>query len=163
MYRDPILKKYADLIDDNCNKFKEIYYGDPIRVPKSKLPALILEKTETRAGVISNAEDEHGIQITLTIITDIRREIGGESDLAPGISQLYELIEGRESDTLKLKTDSLLHILRNNVLVDSSSGLRTDLGSVTRVDYGMTIDKRAEGHYAIEAGIEFVASFRQLR
>lgn len=162
-YKDPIIKAYTDLIKANTNIFKAFYIGDPIRVPISNLPALIISKNETRIGKLSNAEDEHGIAMILTVITDIRADIKDDKEFAPGINSLYNIIEGRESDTLKLKTDSILHILRNNLVVDAAKNLRTDLTTITRADYGMTIGKRAPDMWAIEAQIEFVASFIQLR
>jgi|GEM_PF-3558759 len=165
IYKDPILKKYIDLITSVVGNsfFKGIYYGDPIKVPVSNLPALIISKDETRVGNITNTEDEHLIALTITVITDIRNDISDDKAIAPGVASLYDIIEGRESDTLKLKTKSLIHILRNNLDVDVSLGLRTDLGSITRADYGMTVGKRDQEAWAIEAQIDFIAQFTQIR
>ncbi len=165
IYKDPIIKKYIDLIQSvvGTSFFKGVYYGDPIRVPVSRLPALIISKDETRVSNLTNADDEHLIALTLTVITDIRADINDDTEIAPGTSTLYDIMEGRESDTLKLKTKSLLHILRNNLSVDTSLGLRTDLESITRVDYGMTVGKREQEAWAVEAQLEFIAHFTQLR
>jgi len=165
LYRDPISKKYIDLIVGIVGEgfFKGIYYGDPIRIPNSNLPALIISKDETRISNITNTEDQHLMAFMITVITDIRNDINDDKAIAPGTASLYDIIEGREEDTLKLKTKSLLHILRNNVDVDTSLGLRTDLGSITRADYGMTIGKREIEAWAIEASIEFIAQFTQIR
>ena len=165
LYRDPISKKYIDLIVGIVGEgfFKGIYYGDPIRIPVSNLPALIISKDETRIGNITNTEDQHLMAFMITVITDIRNDINDDKAIAPGTASLYDIIEGREEDTLKLKTKSLLHILRNNVDVDTSLGLRTDLGSITRADYGLTIGKREIESWAIEASIEFIAQFTQIR
>ncbi len=168
-YRDPIITKYIDLIKGivGDSLFKKYYYGDPIRVPVSNLPALIIAKDETRASNIleggSNVEDAHLIALTITVITDMRSDIQDDKAIAPGIATLYDIIEGRESATLKLKTKSLLNILRNNIDVDTALGLRTDLGSITRVDYGLTVGKREAESWAVEAQIEFIAHFVQLR
>lgn len=169
LYVDPILKKYADLITGVVGDgfFKEVYYGDPIRIPASNLPALVLSKDETRVLNTgdggSNVEDAHLMAITISVITDIRDDINDDKSIRAGVASLYDIIEGRESDTLKLKNKSILHILRNNVLVDSSNGLRTDLGTTTRVDYGLTVGKREVESWAIEAQIEINAHFSQLR
>ena len=169
LYKDPILTKYIDLIKAAVGEgtFKEFYYGDPIKVPVSSLPALIIAKDETRASNLleggTNVDDAHQMAITIAVITDIRKDIQDDKAIAPGISTLYDIMEGRESATLKLKTKSLLHILRNNVDVDTTLGLRTDLGSMTRVDYGLTVDKRGDEAWATEASIEFIAHFTQLR
>ena len=165
LYRDPIIKKYINLIIGIVGEgiFKGVYYGDPIKIPASNLPALIISKDETRAANITNTEDEHLIALTLTIVTDIRSEINDDKAIAPGIAKLYDIIEGREEATLKLKTKSLMHILRNNVDVDTALGLRTDLGSITRADYGLTVGKREIESWAVEASIDFIAQFTQIR
>ena len=162
-YKDPVIQKYIDLVKANTNIFKKFYIGDPIRVPVSMLPACIISKNETRIGKLTNVEDEHGMALILTVITDIRADIRDDKELAPGTTSLYNIIEGREDDTFKLKTDSILNILRGNIVVDAAHNLRTDLGSITRVDYGMTVGKRAPDMWSIEAQIEFVANFLQLR
>ena len=165
LYRDPVSKKYIDLIVGIVGEgfFKGIYYGDPIKIPISNLPALVISKDETRIGNITNTEDQHLMAFMITVITDIRNDINDDKAIAPGTASLYDIIEGREEDTLKLKTKSLLHILRNNVDVDTTLGLRTDLGSITRADYGLTIGKREIESWAIEASIEFISQFVQIR
>lgn len=169
LYQDPIIKKYIDLIKGVVgNDFFKIYYqGDPIRIPISNLPAIIISKDETRVSNAleggSNVDDAHLMALTLTVVTDIRDQINDDKAVAPGIAKLYDIIEGRDETTLKLKDKSILHILRNNVDLDTSLGLRTDLGSITRVDYGLTIGKREQDAWAIEAQVEFIAHFTQLR
>jgi len=163
-YKDPIIQKYIDLIKTATGTaFKSFYQGDPFRIPKSNLPALLISKTQTQVGPLSNAEDSHNIGLTITVITDIRDERSDDQQITPGIAQLYDLLEGRDETTYKLKTNSLLNILRTNVAVDQAYNLRTDLGSITRVDYGMTIGKRAPEGYSTEGQIDFIATYSQLR
>ena len=161
-YSDPIITKYLDLVKANTGAFKSFYQGDPIRVPKSNLPCVLLSKTETRVGNLTNVEDEHGVMLVMTVVVDIRDELDDNKAIVSGVAKLYDIIEGRESN-LKLKTSSLLHILRNNTFVDEANGLRTDLDSITSVDYGMTIGKRAPEAWGIEAAITFIAHFTQIR
>ena len=163
IYKDPVIAKYFTLITAHTSEFKRMYQGDPIRVPVSLLPCVIISKSETRIGPFSNSEDEHGIRMILTVITDIRAEISDENAIAPGVARLYDLIEGRDDTTLALKTNSLLHILRNNILVDATTGLRTDLNTITVADYGMTLGKRQPEMWAIEAQITFNSHFVQNR
>jgi hypothetical protein len=164
-YTDPIIKKYIDLIKSINPLIKSYYQGDPIRVPASSLPALIISKTETRVGGGNggtNVEDEHGIQMTMTLITDIRSDINDEKQIVSGINTLYDILEGRD-ENYKLKSTSLLNILRSNISLDVSKNLRIDLGSITRIDYGMTVGKRTEDAWAVEGTIQFVTNFIQLR
>jgi hypothetical protein len=48
-------------------------------------------------------------------------------------------------------------------VLDAAKNLRTDLGSMTRVDYGTTLRDRAQDQWSIEARVEFVCSFSQVR
>lgn len=163
-YIDPILKKYTDLITTAMpGVFKVTYQGDPIRVPASSLPALILSKTATAMAPLTNAEDAHEMSITINVIVDLRDEIKDDTTITPGVSRLYDIIEGRDDATYALKAQTILDVLRKNVVVDQALNLRTDLGSITRADYGLTVGKRAPETYAVECQVEFVCTFSQVR
>lgn len=164
-YNDPIISKYFDLIKASTGIFKAFYQGDPIRIPVSNLPCVIISKQETRAAVLSNAEDEHGIGMSMRVVADIRSDLSTDDNIAEvvaGIASLYEIIEGREEDGT-LQATALLNILRHNTAVDTANNIRTDLGSVTRVDYGTVLQTRDPSEWRIEARIDFVCSFSQLR
>ena len=163
MYEDPIIKKYIELIKASCPEIKGFYQGDPFNIPKSNLPALILSKGQTLVRELTNAEDDHRMGLVLTVVTDIRDQRNDNDQITPGIAQLYDIIEGRDDGTYELKATSILDILRTNQIVDVAYNLRTDLGSVTRVDYGMTLGKRSPEGYATEGQIEFIATYSQLR
>jgi len=164
-YADPILNKYIELIKANNPDIKAYYQGDPIRVGSSVLPAVLISKFDTRVGKFSNAEDEYALGIRITVITDIRADLStseNDAKIVEGIARLYDICEGREAD-YTLKASSILDILRANEHVDSATNLRTDLGSLTRVDYGENLRDRTPELWTVEARIEFVANFIQVR
>ena len=78
--------------------------------------------------------------------------------IVEGVANLYDLMEGRNND-YTLKDTSILDILRSNINVDVAHNLRTDLGSLTRVDYGVT--DREPGIWTVEARVDFVCNFLQ--
>jgi hypothetical protein len=165
MSTDPIIEKYISLIKANTNAFSAFFQGDPIRIPASLLPCVIIAKRETEVRPLTNSEDEHAIGFNLTVVSDIRNDLStGESfeHVVKGISTLYDLVEGRGAD-YSLKDASILGILRANPLVDAANNLRTDLGTSTRVDYGETLRGRAPEQWSIEATVQFVAHFVQNR
>lgn len=164
LYTDPVLKLYHNMIQESTgNLFKAVYYGDPIAIPKSSMPALVLSKSRTRIGKISNAEDQHDIDIILTVVVDVRDTINDDKQIVPGIAQLYDIIEGRESDGYALKENSILNILRSNIQPNPQVNLRTDLGTITTTDYGLTVGKRAPDAFGVEGQIQFIANFIQIR
>ncbi len=162
LYQDPILKKYGDLISAGNKEIRRTFYGDPIRIGSSELPALILAKIDSRISNLDNAQDRHDIRISITLVTDVRDTISEDRQMVHGVNSLYNLMEGRQENYL-LKTDSILYILRHNVEVDPANNLRTDLNSVTRIDYGMTMGKRKVDAWSIEGTLELLATFTQPR
>jgi len=165
MYSDSIIQKYIDLIKANCGQIKAFYQGDPVKIPNSNLPCCIIAKSNTTAGFQDSASDEHLVGLSITIITDIRDQLSTDENIAkiaPGIAQLYEIVEGRDAN-YKLKTNSILNILRTNQLLDVANNLRTDLRNVTRVDYGSTLRSRSPEMWSAEARIDIVVNFIQLR
>jgi hypothetical protein len=166
MYQDPVIAKYIALLKAKAGgTIKTYYQGEPVRIVKENLPCAIISKRETRVGVHTNAEDEHGIGMAITIITDIRTDLSTSENTAQivaGVATLYDIMEGRQED-LTLKPTCVLSVLRANPLVDAVNGLRTDLGTVTRVDYGETLAGRSPQEWTIEARVDFVSSFTQVR
>lgn len=165
-YQDPVIEKYFDLIKAKNGEIKSYYQGEPTRVPVSNLPACFISKTETRLDRETNAEDGHEMYLTLTIVSDIRSELStseNDAKLVEGVAKLYELMEARDPDTFGLKDTSMLQILRTNQLVDAAHNLRTNLETATRVNYGETLQNRNPEEWRIEARIEFIANFIQIR
>lgn len=162
-YKDPIITAYIDLIKSKTDIFKGIYYGDPISVPASSMPALIVSKVATELTEFDFANDEHNIQLNFTVVTDVRKDIQDDKTMAIGTNSLYAIIEGRNVDDWTLLPESLAQILRHNVDINQGKKLYTDVGTRTKISYGMTLNKRGEGMYGIEGSITIVAKFVQFR
>jgi len=164
-YSDPIITKYIELIKANTPAIKTFYQGEPLRIANSNLPCAIIAKRDTRVGSITNAEDQHEIGMSITVITDVRKDLSTEENIAKavaGVETLYDIIESRDAD-YTLKDESILGILRSNIALDTANNLRTDLGSVTRVDYGTTLRNRPQEEWTIEARLDFICTFQQVR
>jgi hypothetical protein len=165
IYVDPIIQKYLDLIKTNTNTIKGFYNGFLGQIPASMLPAVILQVEKTEAQSLSTSEDEHRISLVLTYIADIRPtllEKSGEMPLATGLNAVLDALVGRES-TYTLKTTSILHILRNNLNVDTNNNLRTDVQSFSVVTPAEIASGRFPGNYSAEGTIRFNAHFLQTR
>lgn len=163
LYTDPIMKKYVDTIHANTSAFKSVFYGDPIRVGVSELPCLIVAKVDTRVSNMTNAEDMHQIRLSFTVVTDIRNTLNEDKHMVAGVNALYNLMEGRQDGTYQLDPKSLLYILRHNVEIDPANNLRTDLNTMSRIEYGMTMGKRKEAAWSIEGMLELTCVYSQIR
>ena len=164
-YEDPIIKKYIELIRAKCGEIKYFYQGEPTRIPASNLPCVIIAKSTTLAGHSTNSEDGHDIGLSITVVTDIRSELStseNDAHVVEGIAKLYELMEGRNAN-YTLKDTSILNILRTNLLADGVNQVWTDLSQATRVAYGETLRNRNPEEWTIEARIEILAQFVQIR
>jgi len=166
MYQDPIIQAYIDLLKTKTKGAIETFFqGEPIRVAVSDLPCAFISKRQTRIAAVSNADDEHGVALSITVITDIRQDFNtdeGAQNAVAGISTLYDIIEGRNED-MTLKDTSILDILRSNQLVSAAYGLRTDLQTITLADYGLTLRDRNAEQWSIEARVDIVAGLHQVR
>ena len=165
-YEDPIIAKYLTLIEDNTEGIKGFYNGLVAKIPSSMLPAVMISIESTEIDEFSDAEDEHRINFVLTYIGDIRDSIE-DSHLVTTLSEVLDALTGREeegsSTPYALRTTSILHILRNNLNVDTSNNLRTDVGSVTVVTPSEIATGRFPGYYTAEGTVRFQAHFTQIR
>jgi hypothetical protein len=165
-YRDPVIAAYIALLKEKAGgSIKEFYQGDPIRIPTTNYPCVMVSKRQTRVGPVSNAEDGHEIGLTITVIADVRNDLttdSGAQSAVAGVATLYDIIEGRDAD-MTLKDTSILGILRSNLIVDATCDLRTDLGSITTADYGATQRGRSPESWSIEGRVDIVSTFHQVR
>ena len=165
IYRDPIIGAIIDRIKDNNGEIKRYYQGEPTQIGDSVLPCVIIAKRQTEVGKFTNSQDEHSIDLVLTVVSSIRRELTTEQDsedIVKGVASLYDIVEGREA-TYALKSTAILGILRDNISLDIANNLRIQLEGVTRVDYGETLRNRKPEEWSIEAQIHFSCHFIQIR
>ena len=162
-YKDPVISLFIDLIKANTSVFKSFYYGDPIRIPASNLPACLISKRATNIKIFTNGEDEHNMQIIFTVVADIRKDLQGDNTVTAGTSSLYDIIEGRDPVTLALKPESLAYILRHNVDLYQNLQFYVDVENPTKIDYAMTVGKRATDSWSNEGTLTLVAKLVQIR
>jgi hypothetical protein len=162
-YRDPVVQKYLDLIKNNTSGIKGFYNGLVDKIPESLLPAVIITIETTEANQISNVEDEHKINLNLIYVADIRQTLN-DSVFVNGFNNVIDALVGRYTTgtPYALKGSSILNILRNNLELDTSNNLRTDVGSFS-VATPSQIAQRWAGWYNVEGSIRFQANFIQTR
>lgn len=162
LYRDPFIKKIFELIDANDGgAIKTFYYGDPIFIPKSDLPALCGFITRTEVVDTDVGEDEHKAFVTLTLITDIRDHFMDTPDkIQVGWQALNKIFEERDSN-YKYVSTALMDILRANAELGNNAHI--DTKEKQMVDYRITVGKRGEGTWAWEGNLSLVIYFSQLR
>ena len=160
--KDPIINKIFDIIDaSDGGAIKSYFYGDPLVIGKSDLPALIGTKDVTEISDETNAEDSHKIRIVLTLVIDIRDYVGDAIvNVEAGDQKLYDIMEGRNAD-YTLKTTSIVDILRKSASL--ANNLDIDMNIPMNIDYGFTFGKRGEKSWSYEANLTITLFFHQLR
>jgi len=161
-YEDTILDKLQTLIDaSDGDAITTFYKGDPLMMPKSDLPALLLIKDNTEIGDSSNAEDYHRMNIVITLVVDIRDYVlDTPVNVHAGDQKLYDIFEGRNAD-FTLKSTSIIDILRSNEELGNNAHI--DLSVPMNVSYGFTVGKRGQKSWSQEANLSISVYFTQLR
>ncbi len=162
MYADPIVKKYLDLIEANRSDVKKYFNGIVTRVAASECPCIMIGIDNVEVSDFSNVEDEHRVNLILTLVTDIRDNFADTVRIDNGISKVVEMLVGR-GDDYQLEEKSILNILRNNVSIDVTNNLRTDIGTVTAVTPKEVAIGRIPDYWSAEGSIKFQAHFIQER
>lgn len=161
-YSDPVLAKYIDTIKGIMgDRFKAYYQGNPDAIPKMHRPAFVIYRNRTEVSAFTNDEDQYAQYLTIHVVVDSRDTVNNDPTIVAGPDMLIELVEGRNAD-YTLKQESVLGIIRSLAFMDPT-GIRTDLGSVTNVDYGISVNERGQGETVHEAVIQFIAHFIQSR
>lgn len=162
IYRDPILERLITKLDtEGPAELKNRYfYGDPLQVPKSSLPACFVTKDTTRVDTAANAEIKTEMQVVLNVVFDLTRDFNQAFDNISSSNTLYDCLEGRNAD-YTLKPTSLVFILDKYQTLDTN--LWIALGSPLEPDYGIGIEKRGPGIYTVEGVIRLTLIHHQLR
>src|SRR5579885_510890 len=104
VYQDPVLAKLVGLLNaEGPSELKNRYFfGDPLVVPRSQLPAVFITKDQTRIDEGSNAEDESRMVVVLNVVYDLTRDFNQAFNDINSANTLYDVVEGRNADyTLK--------------------------------------------------------------
>lgn len=154
-YKDPVIEKLLALMQQAQPKnIKKFHNGDRLIGPKREMPYLSIAKSNTKVSPADNMEDQHIMQMTLTVVYDWTRDLNKSSELVAGANGLYELMEGRD-ENYQLKANSILGVLRANETLGEKIWIAVGDGEVAEVQYGLGVNRRGPGIFSTEAIIKF--------
>ncbi len=162
-YKDPIIQKYLDLLEDELSGVRTFYNGTRVRIPASSLPMIMIDIESETIGDFSTSEDEHLVDLVLTYIVDMRKETSATELIEQGLQKVKRVLVGRDEDDYTLKSDSVADILRKNLSIDSNNNLRTDINSVSIITPSEVATGRMPGYWSAEGTVRFQAHFIQQR
>jgi hypothetical protein len=162
MYRDPVIELLKSVLNAHGpaalqNKY---FTGDPLVVAKSRLPAVFITRDVTRITNEDVVNDRHDMAIVLNVVQDLTADFNQAFDQLNSSVTLYRWIEGRNAD-YTLRSDSLLYILRN-YQETIANNMWINMAEAVEASYGVTVNKRGNGIYSVEAVIHVLITALQM-
>lgn len=163
-YRDPIIEKLIEKLNAEGPSMLNGKYehGDTLRAPVEDLPKATISKDLTRMMPASNMEDDQFMPMVINVIYNATRDYTQSSDLQAGLTTLYGICEGRNSD-YTLKEDTLAYVLRKYQKLDNNLFISIGQNEELSINYGMGIERRGPGIFSVEAVLRFNVRFIQMR
>jgi hypothetical protein len=160
---NPIHQKIVDILTESMSDHVNSYYfGDPLIFPQSDLPAICISNDNGEVGDESVGEDYHRINLVLTLVVDVRNNFDNvESNAVIGDSLSDRIMWGRDPDTFKLLSDTIIHTLRSHSELGNNAHI--DLNTPMVPNFGFVPGKRGENQISWEATLSFSIYFTQLR
>ena len=159
--RDPIVTKIIALFNASgpARLKNRYFYGDPLLVPKSQLPAVFISKDGTSIGNEDVATDRSELRYAINVVEDLTRDFNQAFDSIGATSLVEDYLEGL-TDDYDLKPTSLAYILRKNQSIGPH--LYINIEVPLELDYGVTIGKRGDGLYTVEGVLKFEVTALQM-
>lgn len=168
IYRDPILVKLRDILNkDGPKMLKDSYYfGDPLVVNVSKLPACFISFDRQQITNADNAHLESNMSIVFNVVYDHKRDINQAFDNIESHMSVVDIIEGRApandpSNPYAIRKDTILGALRLHE--DLGNNLWIDVGTASMAEYGIGIGKRGPGIYTAEGIVRIQVKHHQIK
>ncbi len=160
-YQDPVIAKLISVLNAQgpASLLNRYYFGDPLVVNKSALPAVFISRDKTVTGNDTVAEDYSRMGIAINVVYDLTRDFGQAFNNIQSSLAVYELMEGRGAN-YDFLPNSILGVLRGNYQLDAT--LYINLDKEVELDYGVTVNKRGEGIFAVEGVARFEVYHYQL-
>jgi len=154
-FKDTIADEIIDLLKTNLGSagFKQFYFGDPIAIPQSLLPAIVVEFRSSNIEVATTAQDDIFDTVVIKLIFNKKDEFNKSANEVAGHRRLRELVQGVDASNGEVSQSSVVGILRKNFTLSSNSDNQEIV-----IDYG--IMPRPEQVITEEAHIQ--VAIRQL-
>jgi hypothetical protein len=128
--------------------FKEYFDGEPVLIPESLLPCIVVHKVNGTEGFGPTGFDKSTSEIVIKVVFNKKDDLSSSGRQYTTHKKLKEIIEARDGTTKLFVEKSIMGILRKNVtLVDTVIDQEIDLNYdvVPRPDDVIT----EEGHVTI--------------
>lgn len=152
--KDDVVIAILDLLKEAFGAYFKAYYdGDPIDIPKSNLPCVIVEGNQGRTSLNATGTDMLESSVNITIALDKRDDYGAEPTKDLTEKRLRRIVEARNSTTGAYLDDTIVGVLRQNITI----GNRT---VDNEVNWAYALQPRTDTMVTSEARIEITTKER---
>lgn len=142
MYRTIV--KIRDLLKSTFgSSIKEYWLEDPVLIPLSSLPCLCICPISTDVNIVDNQRDSYTHFIDVVIIINAKQELKKYKQEIIGTQFLTEKMEGRNTSTGVLETNTVLHVLRSNFTLGDNWYIQ----NISSIDYFLRIREEGEEQF----------------
>ncbi len=130
----PVTTRLLTILRDGFGgRFKQYYEGDPIQVPLSAMPCLIVEKIDGDTQQDATGLDQQTSRVMVKIVMDKKIDFLSAKNKKSTHQELLHLMEGRDESTAQYIDESVLGIIRtqftfNSTVVDQTININYGTG-----------------------------------
>ena len=163
MYEDPLLRKIVDLMNAHGPKKLRGRWtiGDSLAIPAGLLPHAFVSYEGESISDIANGMLRNNSVVIISVAVDMKREFNQPTDRSDAHEQVVEFISAKEPATCKIRSDSILGVLRAHQDLDVEHNIYIEAGSETTVEYGIGLEKRGSGIVTAEGVLRFQVTHDQ--
>ena len=111
----PLLEdEIITILKDNLGSahFKEYYIGDPLAIPQSKLPCVVVEVERSTSEAGPTGMDQLRFFVVIKLIYNKKKSFGKKPDQVAGYRELRYLAQGVDTSDSEVSQSSVVGILR---------------------------------------------------
>lgn len=165
MYKDPLLHAIADLMNKyGPEKLKGRWsVGDSLAIPKGLLPHAFISYDSKAYFDVAAGEIRENSNIVISVAVDMTRELKVPTDRSDAHEMVVDFLTGLDAETLKLRSDCIVGVLRAHQDLDKPNNIYIEVGSETSVEYGIGLEKRGPGIVTAEGILRFQVTHDQMK
>lgn len=132
--RDTVVDTLIELFKENLGTslFKQYFFGDPVAVPQSMLPAIAIDLNRTSYELGPSYHDEVTHEVTIQLLFNKKDDFGKPEGEVGVMRDLQNAVQARDETTGEFLPTSILGILRKNLTMGNLM-----IESVPSVEFGI--------------------------
>lgn len=117
--KDTVIDTLIELFKDNFGSgtFKAYFFGDPMDIPKSMMPCLIIDLNSTSYELGPTQFDEIVHDVLIQAVFNKADDFGKPEKEVGVLRDLHDIVQARDETTGDFLNTSIIGILRRNITI----------------------------------------------